>query len=92
MQITAYPLKVARPELTDSKKKKLFFFEIISRRSEGVSEKIEYVAVSTPRDLSIPALFFLESQKFHLYQVDKNVVSKIIRDIFGISLVLVAKT
>ena len=78
--------------MTDFKKKKLFIFEIISRRSEGVSEKIEYVAVSTPRDLSIPALFFLESQNFHLYQVDKNVISKFICDIFGISLVLVAKT
>ena len=85
-------LKVARPGVTDFKTKKLFGFEIISRRSEGVSEKIEYVAVSTPRDLSIPALFFLESQNFHVYHVDKNVVSKNPRDIFGISLVLVAKT
>ena len=57
-QLGTLLLKVARSELTDFKKKKLFLFEIISRRSEGVSEKIEYVAVSTPRDLSIPALFF----------------------------------
>ena len=46
------------PPSVDRFREKKDFFEIISRRSEGVSEKIEYVAVSTPRDLSIPALFF----------------------------------
>ena len=85
-------LKVARSELTDSGKKKLFFptsYLGAQKEFQKKSSMWQYLLLEIYR---FPHFFFLESQNFHVYQVDKNVVSKNPRDIFGISLVLVAKT
>ena len=50
-------LKLSCVAMTDYLKKKSFFFNALSLRSEGVSEKTEYVGISTDRDLSILLCF-----------------------------------
>ena len=86
-----FGLKVARPALTDFKKKLFFLKSYLGAQKEfqKKSSMWQYLLLEIYR---FPHFFFLESQNFHVYQVDKNVVSKNPRDIFGISLVLVAKT
>ena len=72
-------------------KKALFLKSYLGAQKEFLkkSSMWQYLLLEIYR---FPHFVFLESQNFQVYQVDKNVVSKNPRVIFGISPVLVAKT